>query len=220
MKKNVILAILSIVLMASTSHAVPVKPTHTDARWQDIYSVKWSVDGGTTWGNQALTVGQTVEFQFVMHKDYMGTHYADFLKAWIDWDNDGFEASESIIFDKHVVWTTPHVNQFPGVNVDEYYTFTTPGMTLTNANLGDHWLLARVTCSESLLSGYYYPSWDYQWQVDDSKYNSYFTPDRSLYQGEAELYKLTVNPVPEPVTMLLFGTGLIGLAGIARRKRF
>jgi hypothetical protein len=36
---------------------------------------------------------------------------------------------------------------------------------------------------------------------------------------DAANFSATTSPVPEPGTMLLFGTGLAGLAGVARRKK-
>jgi len=58
------------------------------------------------------------------------------------------------------------------------------------------------------------------WFVDDAKYGDVFTlPARFNDKGLSHLSVYSDgSPVPVPGTLILFGSGLVGLAGIARRK--
>jgi hypothetical protein len=58
------------------------------------------------------------------------------------------------------------------------------------------------------------------WFVDDAKYGDVFTLPAKF--NNKDLSHLSVysdgSPVPVPGTLILFGSGLVGLAGIARRR--
>jgi len=185
--------------------------------------VLWSTDGGSTWGNKAVFVGDKIEFQITLWSAGYGQHNYDQAKAWVDWDNNktwindnmlvpsaaGYISNETVlagIYYKNVnaIHTDPSTDAAKlsdNLNYDMFSTFTTTEYLITDSMVGTLWLRARAQCNHV-------------------GYNS-MNPYDYLTQGEVEDWGITVSraPVPEPATMLLFGAGIIGLASVCRKKR-
>ena len=181
--------------------------------WSDD-GVSWSIDGAN-YGNDDILAGQTVTFKFDLYKELWGRHNFDSIGAWLDKNQDGVFSggTEEEILKDAWYFRTDSTDVVVGANYTPYSSGSTgyPDnvadltksfyVTLVFPEAGEYWLRARVVCSDDL--------------SDDL---SNLGPTGGWWQGETEDYKITVTSVPEPATMMLLGSGLIGLAGFGRKK--
>jgi hypothetical protein len=179
------------------------------------------------YGQPELTQGQAVQFQFTVTRSDEGNHQFDELKVWVDWNgqdgfnNDAINSSDSEIL-YNVRWNKEEdkndrrkgdagysgdavdFNNDVGAynNIDTYRSYTLETTIPMDAIVGETWMRARIVCENSLTN-----------YSDNMNLISTGYQD----QGEVEDYKLTINQVPEPTTILVFGSALIGLV-LSRKK--
>ena len=182
--------------------------------------VKWKVQNSDgTWPDkftrEALTAGANVEFEFIVKRSTEGNHLFDQLKSWSDWNGNGiFEDNEVIIDAK---WQKNHnSNDVLNANSSNYNNdlgtnnnknqarkYYSQIQVPYSAVISDTWIRARVICENSL--------------TDYDRNNNIFLATGYYHQGEVEDYKVAINQVPEPTTLLVFGSALIGLV-LSRKK--
>ncbi|MCD4720467.1 MAG: PEP-CTERM sorting domain-containing protein [Desulfobacula sp.] len=193
--KNFLLTVLSICMVLGLFSVASATVLDFDDITTNQYAQFYSY-GGLDWTHSGAVV-----------EGYAGGYYAQSAVSgdYAFYNGDGNTATVSIssgTFDFSGAWFTPAGKTIFGeVGVEAFFGGVSQGIVnIDLVELAPLWVDFDFVGIDMLV---FTP-------VPSTGHGSYFAMDDFTYSS---------NPVPEPATMLLFGLGILGIAGVNRRKK-
>ena len=201
--KSALLVIASIGLMAGSALATPLV--------LDVGTKIVAVDGDR---DDNLTVGIASRDIWDGYKLQFSVNNADWIDVSDGWGYDTFTGGD--IIDFALVGTD---SSLYGTNANEFYILSNDAdddlFSATMTFVGE---LAASDAQQPLRTEPYYRDLFITWDIEGFKYDNTYSNSFTISFGSDGVLNDGVAPIPEPATMLLFGTGLAGLAGLRRKK--
>lgn len=191
--KILIISFLTVFLLAGTVFAFPFIEVEG---FVDPFSAIYTDLGGN------LTQVDGLEYSFIVVDDAGTGAEMNFLS--LEFENDVFNSTSTAFSYEPTDWTTSFLN-----STDSGYILSYAGSTAgSTIGVGEQlsFMVNAVMYTDALTDSSL-------WTEGQVWAQSWFAMD-TMVGGDGG----STAPVPEPATMLLLGSGLIGLAGVGRKK--